>query len=174
MWYRKKTKGVTLLYAILVIVILSIVLSSSSFLIVQSLQNSFSDKSSQAAYYAALSGAECALYWDNAQLAFGKSSGDHVSELDCFGGSSMTLSDGVFLSNVDMSIKDKNGKAVKGDMIEFTFTAEFPDTPQCADVTVKKGVNEFATVIESRGYHNCDIDIKNRVERGFRAVYGDV
>lgn len=162
-WHKKKGRGIALLYAILVTATLSIALSSASFLVIQSLTVSFSDRSSQTAFYAALSGTECALYWDNVQLAFGRTASDHVAEVDCFGGAAVSLGDGVVENDADY-----------GDMVEFVFSVEFPDGPQCTDVTVKKGVSNLVTVIESRGYNNCDVSISQRVERGFRAVYGDV
>jgi len=202
------TKGITLLYTIFLIALLSIILSSLSFLLVKSINLSFSAEKSQLAYYAAETGAECAFYWDHEQSAFGRffkwrhnnnPSFDVFTGMDkrpaLFGGQSWALNcfkvDQVDVVKDNFHIitsadfQDIFGVSGTGNVAWFTFTANFPDSNQCAVVEIYKTAQDpdlpttgqYLTAVKSKGYSSCNssgIPTSGAVERGIEKIYGEI
>ena len=139
-------KGFTLFLAIL---ITSIVLGASigfSIFVLRELRVSAIGRESQKAFFAADSGAECALYWDLKQVpsAFSTTT---TSTINC-AGSDYTVGGPSGISN---------------------FTLNF-DNGSCTTVKVDKN-NYPNTIIYSYGHNTCDSSDPNRVERALNLIY---
>lgn len=104
-----KQKGFTLLYAMVVISIVLTLSAGIMTIMVKELKLSGYGRESQIAYYAAESGAECALYW----IALGTLDGSKTGDIRC-------------------ADKDING-------VSSQFTVDLSPYPGCADVTVIAG-----------------------------------
>lgn len=120
---------------------------------------SSASRESQNAFYAADTGAECAIYWDvknpTGFSAFSTSTGSTIS------------------CNADAA--NTSGKTnpvpnVVGGNSQSTFTMTMLPDPYCATVTVTK-LNDGTTRIESLGYNTCDSSNPRRVERAVRVTY---
>lgn len=146
----KQSKGFALLFAVLAAsVLLSIGLSIFTITVKELALSSYA-RESQFSFYAADSGAECALYWDlkgNSGYTFATSTGDTV------GSSSITCGNNTLPLTVSSS--DAWDETI-------TFTMPLNDATNenyCALVTVAKtdtlhtGIS--STNISSRGYNNC-------------------
>ncbi|HJL55715.1 MAG: hypothetical protein QGH85_00950 [Candidatus Pacebacteria bacterium] len=145
----KKKKGFALLYSVLIAsVLLAIGLAIFNITIKELLLSSLG-RDSQFAFYAADTGAECALYWDFVGGAFASSS---PSSIECAG----TIIDGM------------GGKPYG---VPSTFTLDFSPEPYCVTVSVTKYDAPTRTIVESRGYNTCDTTNPRRVERAIRATY---
>ncbi|MFQ5661814.1 MAG: hypothetical protein ACE5F2_00995 [Candidatus Paceibacteria bacterium] len=145
----KKNKGFALLYSVLVAsVLLAIGLAIFNITIKELLLSSLG-RDSQFAFYAADTGAECALYWDFKAGAFASST---PSSIEC----------------ADTVIDDMGGKPYG---VPNEFTLDFSPEPYCVTVSVTKYDAPLRTVIESRGYNTCDVTNPRRVERAIRATY---
>ncbi len=157
-------KGFAMLFAVLVSsIILAIGLSIFN-LTIKELTLSSSGRESQVAFYAADTGAECALYW-NFQSAVSifrppsaSSTTPSPNTQDCIGTQLGGLSG-----------------TISGATTTYVFTLPMAIGTGCARVTVKKGDTASGivnTVIDSRGYNiNCDSDDDDKVERGIRVVF---
>ncbi len=146
---KNRERGFTLLLAVLVSsLILAIGLAISNILLKELLLSS-SGRESQFAFYAADSGAECALFWDIKASAFSTSTATAIS------------------CNA-MSLGDVGGQ---GYDVASTFTLDFAPEPYCAKVSVTKSTNPDRTNIESRGYNTCDTTNPRRVERAIKVRY---
>ncbi len=180
----KKThsqKGFTLFVALIVSSIMLSVGFSIGNIVLKQLLLSSSGKESQMAFFAADSGAECALYWD-------RKDGAGLSTIDGAFSTSTTA------EAIQDSVKcghglDGEGKidgvqysteTVSGNTLATTtFYVDFSDPnttyKACAKVTVVK--RDPFTIIESRGYNSaliggaCDITNPRTVERGLRLNY---
>ncbi len=116
-------------------------------------------RDSQQAFYAADTGAECAVYWDiknptNAGVsAFAT---DTPNAINC--------------NNQPLTPTLTIGTNLAGTS---TFRMFFGTDPYCADVTVGKSYvgSNRKTTIESRGYNTCDTTAPQRVERAVRISY---
>ena len=136
--------GFTLLMATLISsLVLSLGISIFN-IVIKELTLSSYGRDSQFAFYAADTGAECALFWDIKERAFATSS---VSTIEC------------------------NGQTIQGvgGSGNSTFTLNFPPETYCAVVDVIK--NDGNTTVESRGYNTCESSSPRRVERGIRITY---
>ena len=146
----KKSKGFALLFAVLAAsLLLSIGLSIFSLTVKELTLSSYS-RESQFSFYAADSGAECALYWDikgNSGTTFATSTGDSsgASSITC-GGNTLLLS---------VASRDSQDETM-------TFSMPLNDASNqnyCALVTVTKtdsnGDGLSSTAIDSRGYNIC-------------------
>jgi len=168
-----KQKGFAMLFAVLVSsVLLSIGLSIFN-LTVKELILSSSGRESQFSFYAADTGAECALYWDTKGtyiFATSSSSGTPSPVTpDCAGN----------MFNVRPTTPNLNGPVTfSGPSTATTlFSLNIPaSTPKfCAIVTVTKldtgGI--ISTTIDSRGYNTpcSDTTNPNRVERALKVTY---
>jgi hypothetical protein len=132
---RAGSRGFTLLLAALVA---SIVLSlGSSIFVIAKKQITLSSvgRDSQFAFYAADTGAECALYWDVRYDAFGTSTPSQVPTCD-----------GKELSATGYS-------QVRPYVVEFQLDLFQDDSAgYCAEVTIYKNTSNPFTVIHSNGY----------------------
>ena len=162
-----------MLFAVLVSsVLLSIGLSIFN-LTIKELSLSSSGRESQFAFYAADSGAECALYWDfKGQDIFATSSSSRSpspASPDCAGAT----------INVNPYTSDFSSAKTR-------FAFEIPNTflgvqaNYCVQVLVSKAVNNniITTTIDSRGYNTgavsadvCQSSDLNRVERALQIRY---
>lgn len=142
----RHTRGFTLLLAAL---IASIVLGlGSSIFVIARKQVTLSSlgRDSQFAFYAADTGAECALYWDIRQGAFGSST--PATAPTCAGqvlGETVTAGDRVappYTIEFDMNL------FVNADGQPGTFD----DNGYCARVTISKNTSHPFTVIQADGY----------------------
>jgi len=177
--YNKKTvektekqSGFAMLFAVLVSsVLLSIGLSIFN-LTVKELILSSSGRESQFSFYAADTGAECALYWDfKGSYVFATSSDSGAltqSNPDCAGQSFDVRSLDV---NSNGHVSWNSSSAVT------TFYLNIPatETKFCSIVTVSKSDNGgiISTTIDSRGYNTpCIVTTDpNRVERALKVTY---
>lgn len=146
---RRRRAGFAMLYAVLVAsLLLSIGLAIFNLTIKELLLSSLG-RDSQFAFYAADTGAECALYWDFEEDAFASST---TSTINCAG--------------IDIPNMGGGGYGVPS-----VFTIDFSPEPYCTTVSVTKFKNPSQTKIESRGYNTCDVSNPRRVERAIRVTY---
>lgn len=141
--------GFALLYAVLVSSILLAIGLAIFNITIKELLFSSLGRDSQFAFYAADTGAECALYWDFIESAFATSS---ASNIEC-------------ANNV---IEGMGGGGYGAPSI---FTIDFSPEPYCVTVSVTKYEIPKRTIIESRGYNTCDTANPRRVERAIRVIY---
>ncbi len=142
-------RGFTLLIAVLISgVLLSIGLAIFNITIKELLLSS-SGRDSQFAFYAADSGTECALYWDQK------------------GGGFSTSTAGTINCN-NTSILDVGGVGYNSPM-----TFQFEVDGFCSVVSVTKSETHPRTKVESKGYNTtCDNVINpRRIERAIRVTY---
>lgn len=142
--------GFTLLFAALAGSLLFSVGIAIANLAIRELALSSAGRESQFAFYAADSGAECALYWDIQGKRFPSVPGSSPAPINCNAAS------------VALSVTAISGGA------RTAFTLPLRDTA-CAEVLVSKTT---ATLIESRGRNDCGTgDNPARVERAIRVRY---
>ncbi|MDB5254036.1 MAG: seg [Parcubacteria group bacterium] len=148
-------KGFTLFIAIVVTATLLLV---STGIIALALKEAFltsASRDSQFAFFAADTGAECAVYWDvrnpSGFSAFSTSTG---STINC---------------NQDASNPTNPIVPGVGGSSQSSFDLTFLPDPYCAHVTVTK--TSATTTIDSRGYNSCDPSNTRRVERAVRVTY---
>lgn len=149
----KDQTGLTLFVAILItgtLLLISVAIISLS---VKEALLSSSARESQYAFYAADTGAECAIYWDvkspNGYSSFSTST---PAIIYCLG---------TYPSITRSPLVNGNGTS--------TFRISFPSEPYCADVLVAKTGNN--TKIESLGYNTCVNTNPRRVQRAVRVTY---
>ena len=148
-------KGFTLFVAL---VVTGTILLIATGIVNLSVRQSFisgASRDSQAAFYAADTGMECALFWDirnpSGQSAFATTTG---SIIHC---------------NKDAA-NQNNQWVVGGAAVSTIEPITFLPDPYCAKVVVTKS-QSGTTLIESYGYNNCDPTTPRRVERAVRADY---
>jgi Tfp pilus assembly protein PilX len=151
MMKKRSEKGIALLITIILTGTLLLVATSIMNTAVKQAFLSASGRESQYAFYAADTGAECALYWD---------------VHDPQGVSAFTTPSSIYCNKdaVNPSNQFQVGSAPVS-----TFTMTFLPEPYCATVTVTKSGS--ATTIESKGYNTCDTANPRRVERAVRINY---
>ncbi len=143
---NKKTRGFTLLFAVLVGSLLFTLGIAIGNIALKEVVLSSAGKQSEKAFFSADAGTECALYWDIQKGAFPGSNGDKIN---C-AGSEITLS------------------LAAAAVTQF----EIKTAPFCAEVTVTKQASDPKTTIESRGQSDCDLgENPARVERALRVTY---
>jgi hypothetical protein len=143
-FYCSTKKGFTLLLAVLISSLLLTIGLSIFNIAFKELTLSSSARESVSAFYAADSGAECALFWDIQQNSF-----ENNKEILCEG------------QSFDMA-GTGNGS--------WSFTLDnFTNGESCSVVTVVK--DEEKTTIQSRGYNTCNTSNPRRVERAIRITY---
>jgi len=155
---QKTNAGFAMLYAVIVIAVLSSLGSVLSNLIVRESNLSATSRESSRAYYSADAGVECAQYWDLQEDAFPPPSGDHNNAKD-----SVSCSDDTGI-NVDAN-------DVGGDHVYEIDTINNSSANICADVTVTKEQDNgrLLTIIESVGKDSCAGS--TRVQRSIRSTY---
>ncbi|MFA6273002.1 MAG: hypothetical protein WC673_00710 [Candidatus Paceibacterota bacterium] len=170
-----KSKGFTLLFAVLIAsVLLSVALAIFSQMY-KTLLLSSASKESLAAFYAADSGVECVLYWDLKHDGFPDGIFATSSKsVDYKESDSISCDDQEFTKTVNgWLVTEKTSiSATTNFNLSFTTGGSLP-TEGCTEVTVSKTVNSDETVfttVESRGYNIC-ADSPRKVERAVRVTY---
>lgn len=155
---QNKERGVALYVAITITGALVLISFAVVNLAIKQITISSSSRDSQAAFYAADSGTECALYWDV------KGVGGH---------SAFSTSTTSQISCGDISSNPGNDNITVGGVATSTFTLTFQPEPYCAIVSVGKSYSGGIphTHIESRGYNSCDSTNLRRVERAIEVDY---
>ena len=153
-------RGVALYISIVVTSVLLLVAFAISNVTLKQITLANVNKDSHLAFYAADSGAECALYWDVKAPSGSAFSTSSPYTINC---------------NRDAS-NPTNQWTVGGGgdtQATSTFTMYFLPDPQCAIVSVHKRYEGtvLKTRIESRGYNSCSASNQRRVERAVRAEY---
>jgi len=150
-----KEKGITLFVAILITATLLLISVAIVTLAVKEAFLSSTYRDSQYAFYAADTGAECAIYWDvnnpNNISAFATSTPDPQRIISCLGNSITPV----------RQVLGNNGTS--------TFHINYQSEPYCADIVVAKYA-DGTTKIESLGYNNCTSNPR-RVQRAVRVTY---
>lgn len=154
-------RGFTLLLAVLISSIL-IALGSAIFdLVSKEILLSSAGRESQFAFYAADSGIECGLYWDNKQDAFSTTS--PLTQVSC-GGDTAALT-----RTYDPNPPDNPGHPRETTTFSFSFDADV--AKPCADLKVTKDYLPTKTTIESYGHNTCVLTNPLRLERAIRVSY---
>ncbi|MFH1473083.1 MAG: pilus assembly PilX N-terminal domain-containing protein [bacterium] len=152
----KYSTGVTLFIAILVMGTLLLISTAVISIAVRESYITRAARESQYAFYAADTGAECALYWDV----------KNVTGVSAF--STTTVS--TIFCNKDAN--NLSNQWVVGGSYESWINPPITFLPDlyCARVKITKGT-DGSTKIESWGYNTCDENSSERVERAVRASY---
>jgi Tfp pilus assembly protein PilE len=172
---KKKNEGVAVLFAVLISVLLVSIGATIVSISLRQTVLSSTGRESQAAFYAANTALECALYWDiNSptadQYVFPLDTGDPDTSLD-------QLSD---YSGVTCAGSNINLTEISANTYEFyliiTNIVEGGDNKYCAKVLVEKSFNspnQVNTRIETRGYNvpDCNSSSPRIVERGLELFY---
>ncbi len=167
-------KGFTLLYASLIVsLILSVAMSIAHIALTEVLLSS-AGKDSQSAFYAADTGLECALYYENnVEATGGARFFPYKDGNDLVGSSANDIS-----SNLECGTVSPTSVLVNlGANDTATTTSKFSiqtSSGICFGVVVeKKKRDAFSTdlYIESRGYSSCDVGSPRRVERGLYTTF---
>ena len=152
-------QGFTLLFAALVAsLVLSIGIAVFN-ITLKELKLSSAGRESQFAFYAADTGAECALYWDFQHNAFATTTDTPIrcagidiggpGDPDCCGGQPLGA--------------------------EYRFRLNFSPEEYCVDVIFKKELigspPQLSTTIEAFGRNSCIVGAPRRVERAIRVRY---
>lgn len=159
-----REQGFALLFAVLTAsVLLSIGISIFN-LTVKELALSSSGRESQFSFYAADTGAECALYWDLLQVFATSSSQRNPAP---------PTPDCVSSPSAPQTLTLSETKTSSSATTQFSLTIPNSPAPYCATVIVSKtSVNGIIhTEIDSRGYNTCDESDKGRVERALKVSY---
>jgi len=147
-------RGITLLISIIIMGTLLLVASAISNIALKQSTLSSTNQESQFAFYAADSGAECAIYWDvknpPGYSAFSTSTG---SQITC-----------------NKDAQNPSNQFGVGGSNSSTFTMTFLPDPYCARVVVTKA-DDGTTQIQSYGYNTCDTGSPRRVERAVKVSY---
>jgi hypothetical protein len=161
MEHRTKHAGFTALFAVIVSALVLAIGISIANITLKQIQISSANRDSQIAFYAADSGAECALFADLNEKAFPLEGGP--LQFSCLG------------QDHTASVVDDTGP---NEGVVWGFTVEYEEDPKyCAIITVEKvDTNSdptFAekTIILSRGYNTCNTDSPRRLERGLEIRY---
>ncbi|MBI3573840.1 pilus assembly PilX N-terminal domain-containing protein [Candidatus Kaiserbacteria bacterium] len=160
-FFPKTQRGFTLLLAVLISSIL-IALGSAIFdIVAKQILLSSSGRESQFAFYAADTGIECGLYWDNKQDAFNVTS--PLVQVSC-GGQTVPLT-----RTYDPNPPDNPGHPRL--TTTFSFNFDGVTTGACADVKVIRNYAPTTTDMSSFGHNTCDLTSPLRLERAIRVKY---
>ncbi len=157
--FKNTKRGVTLYVAIVVTSALLLVSFAIANVTFKQASLASINKDSHLAFFAADSGAECALYWDLKNPTGGSAfSTSTVSQISC---------------NYDGIQNADNENMQVGGLTTSEFNITFNPEPYCTKVTVTKAYQggNLTTKIESRGYNTCDSSNPRRVERAVRIEY---
>lgn len=162
---KNKRSGFTILIAVITAGILLIIAMSIGGIALKEQVLSTANKESQIAFYAADTGMECAMYWDQKRGAFTKNASG---------------SDSSALGNVSCNGAGHTTNPVPaGGSTDYSYTFIISGIPvgnsgatTCSVVIVTKDVNQdqVSTHIRSRGYNTCAASL-NRLERGIETNY---
>jgi len=154
---RKYSEGIAIYMAVTITAALILVSFAVVNLVLKQIGISGAARDSQAAFYAADSGIECALYWDlknptdTTRSAFSTATPTQTS-IKCQG------------SNIPISVSSNSTT---------TFSFTLSPEPYCVNVGVSKKFvgNTLTTQIEARGYNTCAVGNSRRVERAIYVSY---
>jgi len=158
---QSRNAGFALLYAVIVIAVLSSLGSVLSNLLVRESNLSATSRQSSRAYYSADAGQECALYWDLQEEHFPAPPDNAKDKGD------VTCSDDTASVSAD-SYENSN----KEDVNEYTFAISNSSVDVCvATTTVLKidKTDRLVTKIESIGQNTCGSNPD--VQRALRTTY---
>jgi hypothetical protein len=165
------SEGFVLLFSVLVSSILLAVGLGIFSIAYKELLLSSSDRESQIAFYAADSGAECAIYWD----AVHPGCSDGVVGFVDAGGVAVDADSSGAPTCAGVDINDSwtvTGSGVPPIVATFDITLS---DGSCAKVTVTKDYSTTygrpITQINSRGFNTCSSGAARRAERGLRLTY---
>jgi len=170
---KNKREGFVILIAVLLAVVFSLIGASIFSISLKELVLSSGGKDSQFAFYAADSGADCALYWDLKYNKFATSTYSVApTNLNC---SEQNVTNSptnwVWGATVDGQVTDlKHGGTIFG----FDLYPGDSFRNDCVIVSVlktKKDNGTYSTKIISRGYNTCEPDSSRRVERAVEINY---
>jgi hypothetical protein len=155
MYHGSKTQhsaGFALLYAVIVIAVISSLGTVLSNLLVREAKLTATSRQSSKAYFHADAGAECALYWDVQEDHFPAPPNDASDEgdIDCSG-----------VSNINVTPSDDGGDN------RYRFSIDNGANGICASVSVLKQSNK--TIIDSTGKDKCAS--ATRVQRVLQTSY---
>lgn len=121
-----------------------------------------SGRGSQSAFYAADTGAECALYWDRKHPGF---------SLTVFPTSTLStiVSTGPVCNSEDIATS-WTVSGLTADSAKTTFDLTLQNGT-CTTVSVLKTVSGAITAIEALGYNTCMLTNPRRIERAVRVSY---
>lgn len=148
-------KGIAIYVAVTVTAALVLVSFAVINLALKQIGISSSGRDSQAAFYAADSGVECALFWDlknptvSGQSAFATTT--PLQNINC--------------NNTAITVTRAGATS--------TFSITLSPNPYCVNVTIAKGYvsGSPTTKIESRGYNSCSTTNTRRMERAILVNY---
>lgn len=157
---QNSRRGYTLLFSVLIISLMLSIGISVFNISLKEFRLSVAGRESQFAFFAADSGAECALFWDFQESAFSTSS--PAATIDCFGGPPIVV------TSTQIPANPPAGTGV--------FTREFKVdlAPECVTVIVTKWYPTYGNIrteLESFGQNTCDLSAPQRVERALRVRY---
>ncbi len=163
--YKNKQKGIALFIAILVSGVVLVIGAGVMEISLKEMKLSSLGRESAKAFYAADTGLECALYWDNVTnidnrgTVFPKNSSETLMVFNCAGG-----------VGIDSVTSDASSATTK-----FGILLGGVDDP-CVDVIVSKvdNITYVTTTIESRGLNSCDSANPRRSERGVKSTYTNI
>ncbi len=150
----RKTRGFTLLIAMVLCSTLLLILSGVVSLAVRQARIASAGRESQMAFYAADTAMECALYWDIHNPS---------------GNTAFDTSTGTTINCNYTPTNTGNQWVVGGSLISTVGPITFLPDPYCATATVRK--SGPVTIIEAKGYNTCDTASGRRVERAVRVTY---
>lgn len=153
--FATNQKGIAIYVAVTVTAALVLVSFAVINLALKQIGISSSGRDSQAAFYAADSGVECALFWDlknptvSGQSAFATTT--PLQNINC--------------NNAAITVTRTGATS--------TFSITLSPNPYCVNVTVAKGyaLGSPTTKIESRGYNSCSTTNTRRMERAILVNY---
>jgi hypothetical protein len=164
--HKNQQNGFTILVAVVTAGILLIIAMSIGGIALKEQILSTANKESQVAFYAADTGMECALYWDQKQGAFAP---------DIAGGSfiSQTKTPTISCNNMTLSSLTPDVSDINHYSYKFMVSG-IGGTTACSVVKISKDTisipNKTKTEILSYGYNTCDASL-NRLERGITTTY---
>lgn len=158
----KNSQGYTILFAVLVSSLMLSIGIAVFNITLKEFRLSSAGRESQFAFFAADTGAECALYWDFQHNAFATTSSRTIQ---CMGGDVIDLVSGLpaLVGGIDYPAT-------------YSFRINFPPPDEyCVDVSIKKELlgspPQLSTTIEAFGRNSCDTSAPLRVERALRVIY---
>lgn len=181
--HNNKKSGMTLFIAIVVMGILLLISFAVVNIAIKSTQFAQIGKDSQMAFYAAETGLECALYWDQKYVnefmgifpvygeAFSTSTTPADRAIYCSGSGVQGVGQALYGTTTIGRI-GTGGNSNPTSVFSFLMTPGEVSGP-CAVVTVNKRYqgSVYVTDIKSRGYNSCDTNNPRRVERGVEVTY---
>ena len=190
---QRPSRGFALLFSVFLAGVISAIAISIANIAVKELQLSGTGRESHAAFYAADTGAECALFWDaDSQNLFVPDPAP--SSLTCFGAATAVTAGS--LEN-DSGIEGDNTRTY-GQTYTFATPTDAANPSVCVAVSVAKlfketyalegvppelvlqGIEATQTTVSARGYNggyragppaDCLGEFPNKVERGLKATY---